>query len=555
MFHTILSVFYEIAYNLFWFPLNALRAFFASPADLLSSGRKMFGFTLPGRVALLMFFVLLLCVGVSFAIWYFTPGATFWQAPLFKPWFVATICGLVVVIPIVLYFTIKVWLEGEATPFADIDHAWRAGMEELERNGLDVSQIPIFLVLGSSGEAQEKALFQAARISLNVTAVPPGPAALHWYANPDAIYLVASNVGGLSRLAAILERAAVNERSGAVAPRPARGGGELRGTIVVDNPDLSSSGAIEQPSTDSYVPPSDPGIQGTMVISQGTINLPSQAAMGVATAGARRSVVLPDDEAAEQDRRLEYLCSLLHRARRPICPINGILTMLPFGLLERGAQEGLLVQRTAKRDLATVVRVAKVRCPVTALVSGMECEAGFRELVRRVGRDRAAAQRFGKGFAITNPPLPERLEALCAHACGAFEDWVYTLFREKDALSKPGNTRLYSLLCNVRRNIQTRLGNILVDAYGADLDRDPETEYFFFSGCYFAATGETDDRQAFLRGVFDKLPQEQGELQWTEAAYLEDRKYRRLATLAVVYDLFAVAAIIGIFVVRYMNKG
>ena len=164
------------------------------------------------------------------------------------------------------------------------------------------------------------------------------------------------------------------------------------------------------------------------------------------------------------------------------------------------------MQRALQKDLATVLDKLKVRCPVTAMVVGLEEESGFRELVRRVGRARAVGQRFGKGFSIGNPPLPERLEALAAHACGAFEDWVYTLFREKDALSKPGNTKLFGLLCKIRRNVQSRLANILVAGFAAGEAAGRPAENFLFSGCYFAATGDTEDRQAFVQGVFDKLP-------------------------------------------------
>ncbi len=138
----------------------------------------------------------------------------------------------------------------------------------------------------------------------------------------------------------------------------------------------------------------------------------------------------------------------------------------------------------------------------------MEEESGFQELVRRVGRDRAARQRFGKGFSLSNPPIPERVEALSAHACGSFEAFVYALFREKGSLSKPGNTRLYSLLCKIRRNVQTRLGNILVAGYAAESEQEADAEPFFFGGCYFAAVGDTEDRQAFVRGILDKMPDE-----------------------------------------------
>jgi hypothetical protein len=164
--------------------------------------------------------------------------------------------------------------------------------------------------------------------------------------------------------------------------------------------------------------------------------------------------------------------------------------------------------------------------------------------VRRVGRDAAMRQRFGKGFNVQNPPLPERLDALATHACGAFEDWVYALFREKKALAKPGNTKLYALLCNIRRNVRSRLANLMVAGYARDTDADAKSEPLMFGGCYFAATGETEDRQAFVKNVFDKLPEQQEELQWTEAAYAQDEKFQRLARLALTFDTLLLATLV-----------
>jgi hypothetical protein len=233
--------------------------------------------------------------------------------------------------------------------------------------------------------------------------------------------------------------------------------------------------------------------------------------------------------------------------------VNGILTLLPFGLIQRGPREGVELQKTLQRDLRTAHRVFKLRCPATAAVIGMETESGFRELVRRVGPDRASRQRFGKGFSLSNPPIPERLEALAAHACGSFEAWVYTLFREKGSLTKPGNTKLYSLLCKIRRHVQIRLGNILVAGFGADLDKQPDAEPFYFGGCYFAAVGESEDRQAFVKGILDKLPGEEAELQWTEEALAEDGRYRRWANLVIGLDVLLFLGVIGMIVRKVME--
>ena len=146
-----------------------------------------------------------------------------------------------------------------------------------------------------------------------------------------------------------------------------------------------------------------------------------------------------------------------------------------------------------------------------------------------------------------NPPIPEQVEAVATHACGAFEDWAYTLFREKDGLKKHGNTKLYSLLCKIRSQLSTRLTNILVEAHARDPERETaDREALLFSGCYFAATGQTDDRQAFVKSVFDKLLEQEEELDWTEAALVEDERYRRMASVVMVVDILLGIGLIGI---------
>jgi hypothetical protein len=551
--------------NLFFrvllFPVYLLRNLFSAPGKLLSSGKRVLGISLPARAAILVAVFLVICAVVSlfaFANQVDKAGhrTPFLDSLTSKLYYILSEAVLIVVIPVVVYYALKLWLAGDVSPYEDIDKAWQAGMAALEQQGLDITQVPVFLIVGSAGEAQEKALFAASRLSLNFREVPQGPAALHWYANPDAIYIVATNTSGSSRLAALARAAAEEEKSRPAGfnPRPAAGA-SIRGTIVAGGPEpeespITQSGTFPGGPEPATAPSAD--IRGTMVASVRSSD--SLGGAGQGAAPSHQAVTLRPEDAADQDRRLEYLCSLVRRARQPICPLNGVLALLPFGLIQHGPREGIEIQRALKRDLATIVRVGKVRCPVTALVIGMEEEAGFRELVRRVGRDRSAAQRFGKGFSVSNPPLPERLEAVCAHACGAFEDWVYALFREKDSLSKPGNVKLYALLCTIRRNVQLRLGNILVGAFGADPEQAPQGEPLLFSGCYFAAAGETDDRQAFVKGVFDKLPDEQAELQWTEAGKREDAKYQRLSQFVSTLDFLVLASLVGIIVYLFVRK-
>jgi len=526
-----------------------LRALLYAPSRLISSSRRVAGLSLPARVAIIVWFFLVICAVVTLIAFYHTQDRSFVKAKL-TPAFIAVIASLVLLIPIVLYKALKLWLEGESSPFPDIDRAWRAGLAELDRQGLDQSQIPLFLVLGSEGDNQEKALFDASRLNFNARAIPPGPAALHWYANPEAIYLCCTGVGCLSRLAELAAGAIAQERARPMPVGPQSAGDSLRGTIVA-----GPVGGESSQRKSSAVPPNAAApvvaaanIRGTMVVG-GATGAGEFRDDEAPVAAERHVIKLEQHEISEQERRLEYVCRLLRRLRRPLCPANGVLALLPFGLVQRSVPESIQVQRAAQRDMVVLRNSLAMRCAVTALVVGLEEEDGFRELVRRVGRDRAVGQRFGKGMNLWNSPLSERLEALAAHACGAFEDWVYTLFREKGSLAKPGNTRLFALLCKIRHNLQTRLANILAIGFGYEESQERAERPMFFGGCYFAATGETEDRQAFVKAVLEKLPEQQEELEWTDAAYREDRRYQLFARMALTVDT-ALLAVLAVLIVR-----
>lgn len=529
-----------------WMIMSAIwNAIYGAIVWVLTIPKKLMGLSLPAQVALLVGVFLVLCVAIVGVAYLYNQELVPWRHTLTFGR-VSLIAVLIVVIPIVVYKALKLWLEGEVSRFPDIDYAWKAGVTELERNGLNLHDVPLFLVLGSSGEQQERALFNAAGLGLRVAQTPQGPAALHWYANPDGIYLVLSEASCLSKLAE-LGRTRPIQGSLESPPGPgAMGGGgsssNIRGTIMIS----------DQPEEDRPAPRPAPGsssnIRGTMVLD-GAADVDggaSSPAMTIST--AKQSVFLPPQEATLQALRLQYVCQLVRRARQPLCPLNGALTLLPFDVIEIGAKEGTEVQRAVKSDLDVIVDTLQVRCPVTAMVVGMEKENGFSELVHRVGRDRAAAQRFGKGYNVWAPPEAEQLEALSVHACGAFEDWVYTLFRERGSLSRPGNTKLYAMLCKIRRSLQSRLTSIITGGFGFDPEKNVYGDTLLFTGCYFAATGEHEDQQAFVRGVFDKLPELQEELEWTRAATAQQRRYVRLTYVGIAIDLLLVAALAGMII-------
>jgi type VI protein secretion system component VasK len=283
---------------------------------------------------------------------------------------------------------------------------------------------------------------------------------------------------------------------------------------------------------------------------------------GSSPAPPKRLSPLSRNEVERQAERLAYLCRLLSRARRPFCPINGLLTVLPYKLLAYDSSEGAQIKEAVRADVTETVANLKLRFPVTVLITGMEQDRGFGELVQRVGKGPAESQRFGKGFGVWDPPLPEEIGALCKNACWAFEQWVYSEFRKKDSLTKPGNRPLYSLLCKVRREIEPRLDRVLVDGLAVDSESEAPDEAPLFSGCYFAATGQTEEQQAFTKSVLrrfflndrdEKPPGLQEELAWTRAAEREEQRYRTIATIALLLDVLFVVAI-GVMI-WWLNRG
>ena len=99
------------------------------------------------------------------------------------------------------------------------------------------------------------------------------------------------------------------------------------------------------------------------------------------------------------------------------------------------------------------------------------------------------------------------------------------------------------MLCKIRRDVEGRLDKVLVKGFNNDDSEQGQNETLLFSGCYFAAAGDTKDRQAFVKGVFDKLLEEEAELEWTEAALRENRWYERIAYVALTVDVLLLAGL------------
>ena len=537
------------------------RQLIYNPFAVLKGPRKLLKVSLPTRVALLVWLFLVIVTVVSF-VSYKLRGDSAGTENFWKSWQNTTLIILLIfAIPMVIRQALKLWLEGEGSAYPDIDAAWKAGLDALKENGIDPTEVPIFVLVGNRSLQEATNLFEASGLHLKVKSEPDNEnAALHWFATQDSVYLCCTDTCWLSLVASGGGTTSVPT---APAPgAPARKPDDIKGTMVtgaafdpVESPGIRStatSADLNQSSGDAPTPPGkrNQAIFGTMVVgsdasSSGTLNTPA----------APQSAPINIAHSNEQKARLAYVGSLLNRLRQPVCPINGILTLLPFDRIAASAVMGQAVQRAIKGDLTSLFEVTQLRCPVIAMVTGMETESGFAELVRRVGPDRAMSHRFGKGFDLWTPPIPEEIEAVAKNACGAFEDFTYSIFGERDALKKAtsGNTKLYSLLCKIRSHMTERLGNILVDAYSIDSEQS-STKTLLFSGVYFVAAGDSEDKRAFVKAVFDKLGQEENELDWTEEALADDERYQNMANFASLISAVMIVAMVGMFLKFYFGS-
>lgn len=523
------------------FLMTPFRWLFSLPMWVVSTPRRVLGLSLPARAALfvaVVLFALQLTVVISIVLnpdgladlWAYLKSATFYIT-----------LPLCFVIPVVVFFWLRLWLEGDVSRFPDIDEAWNEGMAALQEQSLDIGSIPLFLVLGLPDEKICKSVFAASGMDFMVRDIPQGRPPLRWHADENGIYLVCLEASRLSKLhtfGGAPSGAAAGQSEIRATMQPA---GDIRGTMVAGGGSVRDSGAPAADYDDA--PDTSAALRGTLV--------PGAAADGGSSSGqapSSGSSMLSRQESEEQTERLEYVCELLSRARAPVCPLNGVMVAVPL----RSVQSVMVakdIPGAARSDLDTIRDVTKLRAPVTVMVAGMEAESGFCELVRRVGTTKAKANRFGKGFNVWNPPTEENMDAFSSHASGAFEDWVYSLFKERDGLSKPGNAKLYTLLCKIRSQLRARLRSVLLHGFSFSRGDKKKDEFpLLFNGCYFAATGDTPDRQAFVKNVFEKMSDLEEELEWMPEAVREDDRYHKLAQIGMFVDAVLVVGIVGMLV-------
>jgi hypothetical protein len=261
---------------------------------------------------------------------------------------------------------------------------------------------------------------------------------------------------------------------------------------------------------------------------------------------AHTSPMRDTGQIADATARLRHLCRLIVRDRQPYCPINGVMTVLPLAATDSD-EDALEAGDALTRDLQTLRAMLRIDCPQFAMLTDLETAPGFREFIAKQearDRQRRVGQRFPLGTDLRGQPLADALETAVQWLCNnVLREWVYRLFR----LEAPGredtetvtatNARLF-LLLNELHERGARLSRILTRGLLGSSDSPPR-----FGGCYLAATGVDQAQQAFVAGIFRRLPEAQNLVAWTPEARIEDARSHRWAN-----TLYAVLAGLGVAV-------
>lgn len=457
--------------------------------------------------------------------------------------------------------------------------SFQAGWSTIQAISAEASDWPVFLVLGLRDRKQAQALFAQAAVQYRVEGLPGSGPLLFGVgdflnaANEPThgiwiALLAGDRVGTLSAKRAEVEFSAHvdREKPAAVAtgssvrqpgnstvnesfPRAPSSGM----TFVTDSDSLLQEVEQTEHEVDAPAPTATVAFGGpraaaaimpkgapTSAGGSGSSRLPGSSAPRMA------KVQLSAAEDTEQGTRLSLLCELLRHVRAPRNPVAGVLSVVPFGFLTEHREQVDELIRSVSRDLADVQSACGSRLPILALIGGCEVDPGFRELMRRFGLTTAHRRRFGQSLAPGGLADTAQLTALVQHLCGMVDDWTMRHFQERDGLVKSGNIHLFAFLARLRSVYRTEVMRLVTRGYGAAMDLvaigRPEDRPVGTSptmevapvelvGVYFAATGETSDRQGFARSTFEKLQIDAPPAEWLPSTCERDARYHRSATL------------------------
>ena len=407
------------------------------------------------------------------------------QASIFQSWWspgkAIILFVLLLVVPILVYYAARLWLDrGEKSRWGDVEAAWNVALVELSRQQVSLKDVPLFLLLGTDGQEEERGILQNAPINLTVLASPPGSAPLHFSGGSEGVFLCLSGVGQAS-----------------IASEKLRSGKE----------------AFES------------GIQSDRFGQD----------------------ILTPKEREDSTERLKFVCELLQHAREPLAPINGVLAVVPLDFRATRSDATGAVAVAMGEDLATISLAIGLRFPVVIAASGLEMESAFPDLLQRIGKE-GYKKTIGQIFPINLPTTPDQMQAVSQRACGVLDDMIVTqLLDTKKLDDQPADRHLVGMVCRIRLNLIPQMTAMLASV----LNSASHGGGAMLAGCYLFSIGNTaaGGNRAFIGGIFDRLLDVQGDLDWTDVRLAQDNSSCRVARIMRILDICMLVSIACLLIV------
>lgn len=563
---------------------SPIYSLISTPTWFFSAPGKIWGFSVPWRVA--VFTGLLLSVLVGVLIF----GQT-------HQWFgdeqifnitedfgrtIALVAVLVIAFSVGVGFATHFWLMEVASRFPLIDEAWKTGIAELRANGIDITDVPLFLILGVPDTLGANAMMQASGLTLGVKPNDTGTKPLLWYTAERngnlGIFLFLTSCCQTSLMSS--GRGLISERGGKEAPANQFAGQTIQGGL--QSYDFGAMQSMQLVNEDSGY--SDSGVvpynESAMHSMDGDFEprqkgRPQQAAM-------RTIDDIPSDTRSKPEQRsdnvqhlgqsqaklandqLQHVCRRLLTARQPYCPCNGVVATVPFQMLKAdGEKQGKYLGEATHADLTTLTRELGLRAHAIAVVHGLESDDDFRVFIKRMRDFQSSAdieRRLGKGISTWVDFNSETIESVTACACDAFQRLIYKFFSSTQSIKKVDNGQLYRFLAKIRGNVVGNLSGWLSNGFAPqDEDQDGRPRDLAtlpqFAGCYFVAAQsqspdsvDEDRLYAHVPGLFEKVFELESEIEWTGEAITRDNAYAYTANVFFLLTLVAIAiAVVGFF--------
>lgn len=470
--------------------------------------------------------------------------------------------------------------------FPDLNKAWSQVESALTKANIDLQKTPLFLFIGDPTDSTSN-FFNAGKVARTIQAAPHGDdAPFQVYANEDAVYLCCESVSLLGAQADLFNRANANANDAQANYKQSLAGFGSAKQKFPSEP-VSADAAFAAQSVEKFSPgPADrfpaPEIGGTA-----TRVRPTSAPVAVDNSLAARSLALiesnlsllerensptPDsvntlatnagvyqpkrkmkipllvDESVIDSKtsRLTHLCKIISESRSPFCPINGVVSLIPYAATaneEVANHTGMLIER----DLQAIAATTMVNPPIIAVVTDLQQANGSTELIARFPeeqRHRRLGIKFPRVPDCDRKQMEEMVRSgmhwLCQQMVPPIVNRLFQTERNPSEAEpvNVANRRLFGFANEIRRR-QSALTRLVRRAFLGNHQNGA-----LLRGCYLSASGkDTITQQAFTAGILSQIHEMQNDVQWTPGALHRDSEFNRWAIMGYI-ALGAIVAII-----------